>query len=172
MLAPIVQGSLTGISKEGEEGVEDTPMEVKLNDSRGQTRSDIENELVRPPLNDPSTDLANIMAIWACYIPPLIPIKIGDLSIPRTLVDIMSGVNVMSNVIRIRLGYHKMSSPMSKLAIADGNLMWPLGTLSSVPVVVADTRLIVSFQVMKVDDPNYTQLILGVHLAEGCLGNH
>ncbi|KAL2634968.1 hypothetical protein R1flu_006447 [Riccia fluitans] len=34
MLAPIVQGRLSGIPEEGEEGVKGTPMEVKLNDPR------------------------------------------------------------------------------------------------------------------------------------------
>ncbi|KAL2631183.1 hypothetical protein R1flu_015869 [Riccia fluitans] len=62
----------------------------------------------------------------------------------RVLVDIGSGVNVMSNQIRIRLGYHRMAPPTTKLAMADNTLVWPLGVLSAVPVVVEGIRLIVS----------------------------
>ncbi|KAL2610319.1 hypothetical protein R1flu_028892 [Riccia fluitans] len=49
--------------------------------------------------------------------------------------------------IRIRLGYHRMAPPTTKLAMADNTLVWPLGVLSAVSVVVEGVRLIVSFQV-------------------------
>ncbi|KAL2642781.1 hypothetical protein R1flu_010368 [Riccia fluitans] len=63
--------------------------------------------------------------------------------------------------IRIRLGYHRMAPPTTKLAMADTTLVWPLGILSVVPVVVEGVPLIVSFQVIDMEDLEYTQLILG-----------
>ncbi|KAL2634336.1 hypothetical protein R1flu_005815 [Riccia fluitans] len=102
-----------------------------------------------------------IRAVRACYAPPMIPVRIGDITFPRVLVDIGSGVNVMSNQIRIRLGYHRMAPPTTKLAMADNTLVWPLGVLLAVPVVVEGVRLIVSFQVIEMKDPEFSQLILG-----------
>ncbi|KAL2634749.1 hypothetical protein R1flu_006228 [Riccia fluitans] len=81
-----------------------------------------------------------IKAVRACYAPPMIPVRIGDITFPRVLVDIGSGVNVMSKQIRIRFGYHRMAPPTTKLAMADNTLMWPLGVLSAVPVVVEEER--------------------------------
>ncbi|KAL2622370.1 hypothetical protein R1flu_002575 [Riccia fluitans] len=102
-----------------------------------------------------------IRAVRACYAPPMIPVRIGDITFPRVLVDIGSGVNVMSNQIRIRLGYHRMAPPTTKLAMADNTLVWPLEVLSAVSVVVEGVRLIVSFQVIEMEDPEFSQLILG-----------
>ncbi|KAL2621101.1 hypothetical protein R1flu_001306 [Riccia fluitans] len=80
--------------------------------------------------------LVGIRAVRACYAPPMIPVRIGEITFPRVLVDTGSGVNVMSNQIRIRLGYHRMAPPTTKLAMADNTLVWPLGVLSTVPLVV------------------------------------
>ncbi|KAL2610728.1 hypothetical protein R1flu_029301 [Riccia fluitans] len=73
-------------------------------------------------------------------------------NIPRVLVDTGSGVNVMSNQIRIRLGYHRMAPLTTKLAMGDNTLVWPLGVLSAVSVVVEGVRLIVSYQVTEMED--------------------
>ncbi|KAL2651978.1 hypothetical protein R1flu_020106 [Riccia fluitans] len=81
----------------------------------------------------------------------MILVRIGDITFPRVLVDTGSGINVMSNQIRIRLGYHWMAPPTTKLAMADNTLVWPLGVLSAVPVVVEGVRLIVSFQSVEVN---------------------
>ncbi|KAL2623055.1 hypothetical protein R1flu_003260 [Riccia fluitans] len=54
-----------------------------------------------------------------------------------------------------------MAPPTTKLAMADNTLMWPMGVLSSIPVVVEDVCLIVSFQVIEMEDLECTQLILG-----------
>ncbi|KAL2653070.1 hypothetical protein R1flu_021198 [Riccia fluitans] len=83
------------------------------------------------------------------------------MTFPQVLVDTGSRVNVMSNQIRIRLGYHRMAPPTTKLAMADNTLVWPVGVLSSIPVVVEDVHLIVSFQVIEIEDLGCTQLILG-----------
>ncbi|KAL2623819.1 hypothetical protein R1flu_008064 [Riccia fluitans] len=58
----------------------------------------------------------------ACYIPPMIPVRIGDVTFPQVLVNTGSGINVMSNQIRIQLGYHRMAPPTKKLAMADNTL--------------------------------------------------
>ncbi|KAL2636174.1 hypothetical protein R1flu_007653 [Riccia fluitans] len=100
----------------------------------------------------PDGSSVGIRAVRACYVPPMIPVRIGDVTFPRVLVDTGSGVNVMSNQIRTRLGYHRMAPPTTKLAMADNTLVWPLGVLSAVPVVVKGVRLIVSFQVIEMED--------------------
>ncbi|KAL2654128.1 hypothetical protein R1flu_022256 [Riccia fluitans] len=64
----------------------------------------------------------DVRAVRACYVSPMIPVRIGDITFPRVLVDTGSGVNVMSNQIRIRLGYHRMAPPTTKLAMADNTL--------------------------------------------------
>ncbi|KAL2644193.1 hypothetical protein R1flu_011780 [Riccia fluitans] len=97
----------------------------------------------------------------AYYILPMILVRIKDVIFPRVLVDTDFGVNVMNNWIRIWLGYHRMAPPTTKLVMADNTLVWPVGVLSSVPVVVEGIRLIVSFHVIEMDDPDCTQLILG-----------
>ncbi|KAL2614224.1 hypothetical protein R1flu_025916 [Riccia fluitans] len=91
----------------------------------------------------------------------MIPVRIEDITFLRVLVDTGSSVNVMSNQIRIRLGYHRMAPLTTKLAMANNTMVWPLGVLSSVLVVVEGIHLIVSFQVIEMDDPDCTQLILG-----------
>ncbi|KAL2650672.1 hypothetical protein R1flu_018800 [Riccia fluitans] len=91
----------------------------------------------------------------------MILVRIGDITFSRVLVDTGFGINVMSNQIRIRLGYHRMAPPTTKLAMADNTLVWPLPVLSAIPVMVEGVRLIVSFQVIEMEDPEYTQLILG-----------
>ncbi|KAL2635976.1 hypothetical protein R1flu_007455 [Riccia fluitans] len=73
----------------------------------------------------------DIRAVRACYAPPMIPVRIGEITFLRVLVDTGSGVNVMSNQIRIRLGYHRMAPPTTKLAMADNTLVWPLSPLGS-----------------------------------------
>ncbi|KAL2628575.1 hypothetical protein R1flu_013261 [Riccia fluitans] len=103
----------------------------------------------------------DIRAVRACYAPPMILVRIGEITFPRVLVDTGSGVNVMSNQIRIRLGYHRMAPPTTKLSMVVNTLIWPLGVLSAVPVVVEGIRLIVSFQVIEMEDPEFSQLILG-----------
>ncbi|KAL2623676.1 hypothetical protein R1flu_003881 [Riccia fluitans] len=60
--------------------------------------------------------------VRACYVPPMILVWIGDITFPRVLVDTGSGINVMSNQIRIRLGYHRMAPPTIKLTMADNTL--------------------------------------------------
>ncbi|KAL2634857.1 hypothetical protein R1flu_006336 [Riccia fluitans] len=67
----------------------------------------------------------------------------------------------MSNKIRVKLGYHRMAPPTTKLAMADNILVWPVGVLTSVSVVVEGIHLIFSLQVIEMDDPDCTQLILG-----------
>ncbi|KAL2644001.1 hypothetical protein R1flu_011588 [Riccia fluitans] len=110
-----------------------------------------------PPKGSP----VGLRAVRACYVPPMIPVRIRDVTFPRVLVDIGSGVNIMSDHIHVRLDYHRMAPPTTKLAMADNTLVWPLGVLLSVPVVVERIRLIVSFQVIEMDDLVCTQLILG-----------
>ncbi|KAL2621604.1 hypothetical protein R1flu_001809 [Riccia fluitans] len=99
-----------------------------------------------PGETPPEGSSVSMRAVRACYVPPMILVQIGDVIFPRVLVDTGSGVNVMSNQIRIRLGYHRMTPLTTKLAMADNTLVWPLGILSAVPVVVEGIRLIVSFQ--------------------------
>ncbi|KAL2624314.1 hypothetical protein R1flu_008559 [Riccia fluitans] len=110
-----------------------------------------------PPEGSP----VDLRAVRTCYVLLMIPVQIGDVIFPRVLVDTGSGVNVMSNQIRIRLGYHRMAPPTTKLAMADNTLVWPLGMLLAVSVVVEGVRLIVSFQVIEMKDLEWTQLILG-----------
>ncbi|KAL2649758.1 hypothetical protein R1flu_017886 [Riccia fluitans] len=55
-----------------------------------------------PPEGSP----VGLRAMRACYVPLMIPVRIGDITFSRVLVDIGSSINVMSDKIRIRLGYH------------------------------------------------------------------
>ncbi|KAL2653832.1 hypothetical protein R1flu_021960 [Riccia fluitans] len=71
-----------------------------------------------PPEGSP----VGLRAVRACYVPPMILVRIGDVIFPRVLVDTGSGVNVMSNKIHIRLGYHWMAPPTTKLVMADNTL--------------------------------------------------
>ncbi|KAL2607422.1 hypothetical protein R1flu_025995 [Riccia fluitans] len=91
------------------------------------------SEPARKELDASSTSACNtlgapvgIRAVRACYAPPMILVRIGEITFPRVLVDTGSGVNVMSNQIRIWLGYHWMAPPTTKLAMADNTLVWPL----------------------------------------------
>ncbi|KAL2622247.1 hypothetical protein R1flu_002452 [Riccia fluitans] len=93
-----------------------------------------------------------IKAVRTCYVPPMILVRIGDITFPRVLVDTGFRVSVMSNQIRIRLGYHRMAPPTTKLAMADNTLVWPLGVLSADLVVVEGVRLKVSFQVTEMEN--------------------
>ncbi|KAL2624451.1 hypothetical protein R1flu_008696 [Riccia fluitans] len=96
----------------------------------------------QPSSGDSPMDLR---AVRACYILPMIPIRTGDVTFPRVLVDTGSGINVMSNRIRIKLGYQRMVPQTTKLPMANNMLVWSVGVLTSVPVVVEGIRLIVSF---------------------------
>ncbi|KAL2609076.1 hypothetical protein R1flu_027649 [Riccia fluitans] len=90
------------------------------------------NTLAQKSLGDSP---ANMRVIRACYVPPMIPIRIGDVTFPKVLVDTGFGVNVMSNKIHVKLGYHRMAPPTTKLAMADNTLVWPIGVLTSILMV-------------------------------------
>ncbi|KAL2650900.1 hypothetical protein R1flu_019028 [Riccia fluitans] len=66
----------------------------------------------------------------------------------------------MSNKIRVKLGYHRMAPVTTKLAIANNTLVWPVGVLTSVSVVVEGVHLIISFEVIEMDDPDYEDQFL------------
>ncbi|KAL2629568.1 hypothetical protein R1flu_014254 [Riccia fluitans] len=134
----------------------DLPQRLVPTLSESEPTSDEPSSGSTPAQPCPGDSPVDLRVVRAYYVPLMIPVRIGDITFPRVLVDAGSGVNVMSNQIRIKLGYHRMAPSTTKLAMADNTLVWPVGVLTAIPIVVEGVCLIVSFQVIEMDDPDCT----------------
>ena len=88
---------------------------------------------------------------------PLIMVQLGKNNITRVLLDGGSGINIMSEELRKKLGLPKPSPALYNLKMADQ----PIGLFRDLTIIIQEISYVVTFTVMKMDPSAVYSLLLG-----------
>ena len=92
---------------------------------------------------------------------PLITIQLGKNNITRVLLDGGSGINIMSEELRKKLGLPKPSPAPYNLRMADQSEVKPIGLFRDLTIIIQGISYVVTFTVMKTDPSAVYSLLLG-----------